>query len=210
MLDDGDTTIAIDPFLTANPVAKISAGDVRCSAVVLTHGHADHFCDAEDIARANDATSYGTVEIHEYMNERGIKSEPGNIGGKIDADWGWVAFTQAVHSSSYKGRYLGMPCGVMVHMGGVTVYHCGDTGLFGDMALLGEIYQPDIALIPIGDRFTMGPELGTRAAEMIKPKVAVPMHYKTWPLLVQDASGFQPKGVDVKLMEPGDIWTYDG
>ncbi len=103
---------------------------------------------------------------------------------------------------------MGMPCGVVVQLGGVTVYHLGDTTLFGDMKLLGEIYQPDIACVPIGDRFTMGPELATRAAEFIKPKVAIPMHYKTWPVLVQDASAFTPAGLTVKVMEPGERWQY--
>ena len=103
---------------------------------------------------------------------------------------------------------MGMPCGVVVHMSGVTVYHCGDTALFSDMKLIGEIYRPDIALIPIGDRFTMGPELAGRAAEWIRPKVAIPIHYKTWPLLASDASGFTPKEIEVKVMEPGESWQY--
>jgi L-ascorbate metabolism protein UlaG (beta-lactamase superfamily) len=96
----------------------------------------------------------------------------------------------------------------VVHLGRVTVYHCGDTGLFGDMALLGEIYRPDIALIPIGDRFTMGPELASRAAELIKPRIAVPIHYRTFPPLAQDASGFKPNGVDVKVLQPGESFRY--
>jgi L-ascorbate metabolism protein UlaG (beta-lactamase superfamily) len=99
-----------------------------------------------------------------------------------------------------------MPCGFVVHIGGATIYHCGDSGLFGDMQLIGEIYKPDVACIPIGDRFTMGPDLATRAAEMIKPKVAIPIHYKTWPVLVQEAVGFRPKGVKVKEMKPGESW----
>ena len=104
---------------------------------------------------------------------------------------------------------MGLPCGLIVNMGGATVYHCGDTALFGDMKLIGEIYKPDIACIPIGDRFTMGPELGTRAAEFIKPKVAIPIHYATFPgMLVPDASGFTPTGVEVKILEPGETWRY--
>jgi len=208
LLGDGSTTVAIDPFLTGNPVATMTADDVRCHAIVVTHGHADHFGDVEDIARNNNATVFGTFEIHQYLSNRGIATEPGNAGGRIGTDWGWIAFTQAFHSSSFEGRYFGMPCGAVVHVGGVTVYHCGDTALFSDMKLLGEIYRPDIALIPIGDRFTMGPELATRAAEFIKPKVAVPIHYKTWPLLIQDASAFKPEGVDVKVMEAGEVWGY--
>ncbi|MGD2135692.1 MAG: metal-dependent hydrolase [Gemmatimonadales bacterium] len=209
LVSDGTTTVAIDPFLTDNPVATMKPADVRCDAIVLTHGHPDHFGDTVAIAKANDATVFAAFEICNYLGEQGIeRTEPGNPGGKIAADFGWVAFTQAFHSSSYEGRYMGLPCGAVVHLGGTTVYHLGDTGLFSDLALLGEIYQPDIALIPIGDRFTMGPELATRAAQMVKPKVAVPIHYQTWPLLVPDASGFTPKGVEVKELKPGEAWQY--
>ncbi|MFQ5704698.1 MAG: metal-dependent hydrolase [Gemmatimonadales bacterium] len=208
LVGDGNYTVALDPFLTGNPVATMKPEGVDCSHIVLTHGHADHLGDAVAIATRNDAAVIAAFEITEFLGEQGCRCDPGNPGGKIDTDFGWVAFTQAFHSSSYEGRYMGMPCGVIVHLGGATVYHCGDTALFGDMKLIGEIYEPDIALIPIGDRFTMGPELASRAAEWIHPKVAIPMHYKTWPLLVPDASGFVPKGVEVKLMEPGESWQY--
>jgi len=208
LLEDGKYAVAIDPFLTGNPLAKHRPADLRCTHIVLTHGHSDHLGDTVTIAKANRATVFGTFELAEYLGEQGIASEPGNPGGKVATDFGWVALTQAFHSSSYEGRYLGVACGAVVHLGGVTVYHCGDTGLFGDMALLGEIYRPDIALIPIGDRFTMGPELASRAAELIGPKIAVPIHYQTFPLLVQDASRFQPKGVEVKVLRPGETLRY--
>jgi len=207
-LDDGSTVVAIDPFLTGNPVATKKPEDIKCQYVVLTHGHDDHLGDTVAIAKANDATVVAANEIAGYVGEQGCKAEPGNPGGKITTAFGWVAFTQAFHSSSYRGRYMGMPCGVVVRLGGVTVYHLGDTGLFGDMKLIGELYRPDIAFIPIGDRFTMGPELATKAAEWIKPKVAVPIHYGTWPLLVPDASGFRPEGVEVRVVDPGDSWRY--
>jgi L-ascorbate metabolism protein UlaG (beta-lactamase superfamily) len=208
LVDDGTLGLAIDPFLTGNPAAAIEPDDVRCQYIALTHGHADHFGDTISIAKANGATVFAAFEIAEYLGEEGVNADPGNPGGRITTDFGWIAFTQAFHSSSYDGRYMGMPCGVVVNLGGVTVYHCGDTALFGDMKLIGEIYRPDIALIPIGDRFTMGPELATKAAEWIQPRIAVPIHYKTWPLLAQDASGFRPKGVEVKVMEPGETLRY--
>lgn len=209
LLDDGSHAVAIDPFLTGNPVATLDPADIRCGTIALTHGHPDHVGDTVEIARTNGATVIGAFEIATFLSEQGVaKTEPANPGGKVDTDFGWVAFTQAFHSSSFEGRYMGMPCGVVVHMGGTTFYHCGDTTLFGDMKLLGEIYRPDIAAVPIGDRLTMGPELASRAAELIAPGVAIPIHYKTWPLLVADASGFTPRGIEVKVMEPGETWPY--
>lgn len=212
LLDDGSQQVVIDPFLTGNPLARMKPADIRCRHIVLTHGHADHLGDTVSIAQANDATVYAAFEITNYLGERGIgqnRLQPGNPGGRINADFGWIAFTQAFHSSSYEGRYMGLPCGVVIHLGGVTLYHCGDTALFGDMKLIGEIYKPDVACIPVGDRFTMGPELGRRAAEFIKPKVAIPMHYKTFPgMLVEDISAFEPAGVEVKILEPGETWRY--
>ncbi len=208
LFSDGSITVAVDPWLTGNPVATMAADDITCDALVITHGHADHMTDVEAIAKRNDATVFCAWEIHEYLTERGHeKTEPGNAGGKIAADWGWVAFTQAFHSSSFNGRYMGGACGAIVNVARTTVYHLGDTTVFSDMKLLGEIYQPEIACIPVGDRFTMGPELGTRAAELIKPRVAIPIHFKTFPLLTSDISAFQPAGVEVKEMEPGETWT---
>jgi L-ascorbate metabolism protein UlaG (beta-lactamase superfamily) len=210
LVNDGQHTVAIDPFLTGNPTATVTPDAIRCDAVVLTHGHADHMGDTETIAKANNATVYAAFEIAEFLGAKGIAVEPGNPGGKIVAPWGWVAFTQAFHSSSFEGQYMGMPCGAVVHLGGKTVYHLGDTALFSDLKLLGELYRPDVALIPVGDRFTMGPELGTMAADFVAPKVAVPIHYGTWPLLTSDISAFTPKqGIEVKVMRPGEVWQYD-
>lgn len=212
LLDDGYHQVVIDPFLTGNPLAAMKPEDVRCQHIVLTHGHADHFGDTVPIAQANNATVYAAFEITNYLGEVGIgedRLQPGNPGGRIDTKFGWVAFTQAFHSSSYEGRYMGPSCGVVIQLGGVTLYHCGDTDLFGDMKLIGEIYQPDIACIPVGDRFTMGPELGKMAAEFINPKVAIPIHYKTFPgMVVEDISAFEPAGVEVKILEPGETWRY--
>lgn len=204
--------VAVDPFLTGNPLAVNKPEDIRCDYIALTHGHADHFGDTLALAKQNDATVICAFELGEYlMNEHGLeKVELGNPGGRIATDFGYVAMTQAFHSSSYEGRYMGQPMGLVFSIGGVKLYHCGDTALFGDMKLIGEVARPDIAMIPCGDRFTMGTDLATRAAEMIKPKVAVPIHYKTFDVLNQTIEGFAPQGVEVKEMQPGEVWGYAG
>ncbi|MEX2670585.1 MAG: metal-dependent hydrolase [Phycisphaeraceae bacterium] len=210
VFDDGTHALAVDPFLTDNPLAKHQAADIKATHLALTHGHADHVGDTLAIVKQNDATVFAAFEICEYLGEQGLKKlEPGNPGGKIATDFGYVAFTHAFHSSSYHGRYMGMPCGLILNIGGVTIYHAGDTGLFSDMKLIGEIYKPDIACLPIGDRFTMGPELATRAAELIQPRVVIPIHYNTWPPIEQDPANLKPADITVKPLQPGETWDYD-
>ncbi len=210
VIDDGEHRLAIDPFLEGNPVAVRKPLELRCSAVAVTHGHADHFGDVLTIAKARGATVYSSFEICNLLQEQGHQLvEPGNPGGRIEAPFGWVAFTQAFHSSSYEGRYMGQPMGVVAHIGGVTVYHLGDTALFGDLKLIGELYRPDVCMIPVGDRFTMGPEHGRLAAEWLRPRLAIPCHYGTWPLLVSDIGAFRPEGVEVRAMKAGETITVE-
>lgn len=206
-LSDGTSTLLVDPFLTGNPVAVNEPDSLGCTHIALTHGHSDHLGDTVPIAKRTGARVFAAFEICNFLGERGLTAlEPGNPGGTIPTEFGSVTFTQAFHSSSYEGRYMGMPGGLVIEMGGVSFYHAGDTGIFSDMALIGEIYSPLVAALPIGDRFTMGPVLASRAAEMIKPRYAIPIHYKTFPPLVQSAEGFSPTGVEVRVMEPGDVW----
>lgn len=207
LFDDGKYRLAVDPFLTGNPLAVHKPQDIQCQYIALTHGHSDHFGDTIPIARKNNATVVAVFEICEFCAEQGIrKCDPGNPGGRVYTDFGYIAFTPAFHSSSYKGRYMGQPCGLVISMGGHKIYHAGDTALFSDMKLIGEIGQPDIAILPVGDRFTMGPKLATYAAEWVNAKTVIPVHYKTFPLLTSDISEFKPKGVKVKEMKPGETW----
>ena len=204
--------VAVDPFLTGNPLAVHKPEDIVCDYVALTHGHEDHFGDTLAIAKANNATVIGAYELCQYIaQDCGHDNiDPGNPGGRIATDFGYVAMTPAFHSSSYQGKYMGQPMGLVFSIGGVKLYHCGDTGLFSDMKLIGAVAKPDIAMIPVGDRFTMGTELATMAAEMIQPRFAVPVHYKTFPVLNQTIDGFEPEGVQVKEMQPGEVWAYGG
>jgi len=212
ILRGAEGTVVIDPFLTGNPVAVKKAGEVQCNYVALTHGHEDHFGDTLSIAKSNNAKVIAAYEICEYLGAEGVHTEPANPGGRIETSFGWVALTQAFHSSSYKGQYMGMPCGVVVHFKAesFTLFHLGDTALFSDLKLIGEMYRPDVACIPVGDRFTMGPEAGKLAAEMIKPRVAIPIHWGTFDALAQDISAFKPEGVEVRPMNAGETVKLGG
>jgi L-ascorbate metabolism protein UlaG (beta-lactamase superfamily) len=208
-ITDGRYRVLIDPFLSRNPLAKKKPTEIKCDWIVLTHGHSDHSGDAEEIAKQNGATIHAIYELADVFGEKGCKVSHGNQGGRVTTEFGSITLVHAFHSSSIEGRYAGMPCGIILEIGGVTIYHCGDTGLFGDMALIGEMFRPQIAMIPIGDRYTMGPRLASKAAELIQPKIAIPIHFNTFPdELVNDAGEFQPKGIEIRVMEPGDTLTY--
>ena len=209
LLEDSTHTLLVDPFFTSNPLATIAADDVTCTHIAVTHGHFDHFEDCESIATRCNATVYAGFEICEYLNEQGHEAcEPGSIGGRIPAPFGSIAFTAAVHSSSFMGRQMGTAMGLIIEMGGVTIYSAGDTGLFGDMALIGELYSPDVAILPIGDRFTMGPEHAMRAAKLVGAPIAIPVHYDTWPPIEQDPTSFAPPGIEVRILAPGESTSF--
>ena len=208
LITEGDTRVAIDPWLKNNPVAKRSIDELECDHIVVTHGHFDHFEDVPAIAKRTGAMIHAPFEIHAYMQELGHeKSQPINPGGCIETEFGFVAMVPAVHSSSFEGRYMGAACGTVVKIGGKVIYHSGDTALFSDMKLIGERYKPDVALISAGNRFTMDPAEAATAAEWIGAKTAVPFHWGTFDALAQDVDAFTPKGVEVKLMESGQVWV---
>lgn len=183
--------ILVDPFLTGNPVAAVGPADVAPDTIVITHAHADHVGDAVAIARRSGARIVTAVEIAAVLGEEGVDTVGANIGGRVAMPWGTLRFTPAWHSSSFAdGRYGGMPMGVVFEVGGRRVYHAGDTGLFGDMALIGR-HGLDLALLPIGGHYTMDPDEAIEAVALLRPRRVVPIHYGTFPLIAQDAAAFR-------------------
>lgn len=214
LVETGTHRLIIDPFLTGNTDAPIAAKDVRVDHVLVTHGHEDHTCDVEAIARANDATVVANYEIAEYFGAKGLKSHGLNPGGGFNFPFGRVKLTLAHHSSSLNAGlnpiYMGVPCGILIEAEGKKLYHAGDTALFLDMQLIGRVGL-DAALLPIGDNFTMGPADALDALDLLKPKVAVPIHFNTWPPIAQDAAAFAreagERGHAVSVLAPGDSLT---
>ncbi len=213
-LEEGGKRIIIDPFLTGNPLAKASAKDINVDAVLVSHGHADHLGDAVDIAKRCQATVIAPYELAVYCERQGATVHPMHIGGSYQFPFGRVKLTIAHHGSAFIGdttEYTGNPCGFLITMGGKTVYHPGDTGLFYDMKLIGEMNRIALALLPIGDNFTMGIDDAVKACEFLKPEVVVPMHYNTMDVIKQDPKEFEQKAkpfTKVVILEPGGVVSF--
>jgi L-ascorbate metabolism protein UlaG (beta-lactamase superfamily) len=205
VLLEGSHTILIDPF--------VPEGAIPCTPdiVAVTHAHADHLGCTLDLGIRTVAMN----ELAHYLGEKGLEVEPMNIGGTITVDGVEFTMTAAVHSSWIEdaglGMYGGSAAGFLITMDGVTVYHAGDTALFGDMKLIGRIYNPDIALLPIGGRYTMGPREAMIAAEFVGAPIVIPIHYNTSPKIAQDADEFKrviDRTTDLKVvvLKPGESY----
>lgn len=196
LVETNGKKILFDPFITGNGECTVNEEQVDADVIILTHGHNDHVGDTVSIAKRNNALVIGLAEMATYMGWQGLDAHPMSIGGAHEFDFGKVKFTQAFHGSSFTEDenhnivYLGMPAGVLLTAEGKTIYHAGDTGLFSDMKMIGERNDIDLAFLPIGDNFTMGPEDAATAAEWLQAKTVIPMHYNTFPVIKQDPEAF--------------------
>lgn len=207
----GGKTILIDPFINGNSLTDLKVAEEKPDVILLTHAHNDHVGDTVELAQGSGAKVVAPVELANYLGTFGLDAVGMNLGGAKEFDFGTVKYTKAFHSSSYTTEegnviYGGMPAGILFKAEGKTIYHAGDTDLFGDMELIGNRHGIDVAFLPIGDFFTMGPEDAAYAAELLKAKSVVPIHYNTFPPIKQDPQEFKKlvKASEVRIMKAGD------
>ncbi len=211
----GGKRIYVDPFLHGNPKCPDTEQEpARVDVIAVTHGHGDHVGDTVELARKHGCAVVAQVELAGWLGKQGVatdKLRDPNKGGTVDVDGVKLTLTNAHHSSSAPdGSYTGEPCGIVVEVeNGTRLYFAGDTCVFGDMQLIGRIYRPDVAILPIGDHYTMGPHEAAVALELLGVKRCVPCHWGTFPLLTGTPEQLQQLAPDVQVerIEPGDSVT---
>jgi L-ascorbate metabolism protein UlaG (beta-lactamase superfamily) len=220
-LSEGETTLLLDPFLKPNnPVAVATAEEVEPTHIALSHGHADHVADAVPLAKRTGAHCVALVELAEWLTGQGVEqvSDP-NFGGTVSFDWGSIKLVPAWHTNTLPGSEeapfsaehgipIGNPSGLIIKLGGRTIYHAGDTCLFGDMKLIGERDPIDVALLPIGGHYTMDRHDAVLAVDFLGADTVIPMHHGTFPPIETDAEAFKADveantSARVVLLEPG-------
>lgn len=212
-LETGGYRLLVDPYFSGNPAASTSAEKVLADFILISHGHGDHVGDAEAIARRTGATIISNAEIAGWFGKKGLKTHGQHLGGGFKHPFGYLKLTFALHGSGLPdGGYGGNPAGfLLTTLEGQKVYLAQDTGLFGDMRMIGD-EGLDLAVLPIGDNYTMGPDDALRAVTLLRPKRVMPMHYSTFALIQQDAIAWaqrvqQQTGVQVSLLKPGQSLT---
>ena len=215
-LTEGDTTVLVDPFLTGNPKAAASADELDASAILLTHGHSDHYGDTIDIAKRTGAPVLAIVELAGEIGGKLGGDHPvfdPNLGGTVEFDWGWVRLVPAWHTSTTPDGLVNTPAGLVIEIGGKRIYHLGDTALFSDLRLIaGRGDRVELALVPIGGHFTMDRYDAVTAVELVNPFQTIPIHYNTFPPIETDAQAFkadvQQGGIaEVAVLDPGQSHT---
>jgi L-ascorbate metabolism protein UlaG (beta-lactamase superfamily) len=213
-LTEGDTRILIDPFLTGNPKAAVEASELEPNHIFLTHGHADHYGDIEDIAKRTGSQVVTVTEIAGELGEAGVEKvfDP-NLGGTVTFDWGWVKVVPAWHTSTTPKGQVNTPAGLLIKLGDNVVYHLGDTALFSDLRLVAGRGDPvDVALIPIGGHYTMDRIDAVTAAEFVGATTVIPCHYNTFPVLETDDQAFKSDvesqtSSKVEILQPGETFS---
>jgi len=214
LLTDANRSLIIDPFLSGSPTAPIKPETINVQYVLVTHGHGDHIGDAVKIAKRCDATIIANFELSMLCQRQGAQVHPMHIGGSHKFEFGRVKLTIAHHGGGYGDEaniYTGPPVGFLVTIGGKIVYHPGDTGLFYDMKLIGEMNSIDLAFLPIGDNFTMGIDDAAKAVEFLKPRTVVPFHYGTFPVIEASPQDFVSKVgnlAKVVVLKPGELISF--
>ncbi len=212
-IDTPDGILLTDPYLSENPAAAIKPDQVQTNYILVSHGHFDHWGDTVDIAKRTGAEVICNFEIANYCKEQGVaKAHDLHIGGSKEFPFGRVKLTIAHHGSSFPGgRYAGTACGFLITAGDKRIYYAGDTALYSDMKLIGD-EGIDVAMMPIGDNYTMGPEDAVKAAKLVRAKVLFPMHYNTFDLIAQDPAAFAKRVVKslpktkVVVLKPGESY----
>ena len=207
-ISDGETTVLIDPFLSQNPKAAISAEDAQATTILLTHGHVDHYGDVVDIAKRTGAPVLAVKELADEIGEEGIEVFDPNLGGTVKFDWGWVKLVPAWHTSVTPKGTVCTPTGLLVNFKDTLVYHLGDTCLFSDLQIIAGPTQIDVALMCIGGHYTMDRIDAVEAANWVKARTVIPCHYDTFPPIETDAQAFKSDvesktGSQVVVLEPG-------
>lgn len=209
---DSGYVILIDPFLDGNPTSPVKSDDVKADFIILSHAHSDHLGDAFKIAKKRGSLIICVNELAEYCKSKGFEAHNMHIGGEHKFPFGSVKFTIAHHGSiTPEGNYAGEPAGILLFAEGKSIYHTGDTGLFYDMKLIGEMNKVDYMLLPIGDNYTMGLKDAVKAVELVNPKTAIPIHYNTFPLINSDPEEFKKnlneKGFNCRVLKFGEEIT---